>query len=141
MGNAMLFLHVLGAVGMGFYLVMPFLIGRATKLAGGGQGGLADGMITANRFAQYFLVLQLLTGGYLISKAEYSVLWMVLIVVLFLAIAAVGGIMAKPLKGIKAAIESGQSATANINKARTMSYIVWVLFILILVFMKYPMYR
>ena len=40
MFKVMLFLHVLGAVGMGFYIVLPIMIGRASKLAGVGQGGL-----------------------------------------------------------------------------------------------------
>lgn len=57
MFKVMLFLHVIGAVGMGFYIVLPIMLGRATKLAGVGQGGLADGLRSANRIAQYFLVL------------------------------------------------------------------------------------
>ncbi len=139
MEKLMVFLHVIGAVGMGFYLIMPFMIGRASKLAGAGQEGLADGMITANRFAQYFLVLQLLTGGYLVSKQNYTMLWMILIVVIFLAIGALGGIAAKPLKQIKAAITDGKSADAHISKARTLSLIIWVLYVAIVFLMKFPM--
>ncbi|EXX92477.1 hypothetical protein BG52_12765, partial [Paenibacillus darwinianus] len=91
MEKFMLFLHAIGAVGGGFYVLLPFLVGRTTKLAGEGQAGLADGLALANRFAQYFLILQLLTGGYLMTFADYSVLWMVLSIGLFLAIAALGG--------------------------------------------------
>ncbi|MFD2116521.1 hypothetical protein ACFSTH_07440 [Paenibacillus yanchengensis] len=137
MVNVMLLLHVIGAAGMGFYLVLPFMIGRASKLSGTGQGGLSEGLLVANRMAQYFLILQFLTGGYLISKGDYSVAWMIIIVLLFLGIAAVGGIVTKPLKQIKVSIEQGQSATAHISKARTLSFIVWVMFIAILVLMKY----
>ena len=84
------FLHTIGAVGMGLYLLLPFLVGRVTQLTGEGQAGLADGLVFANRIAQYCLVLQLLTGGYMMTNADYTVLWMVLITVLFLAIAALG---------------------------------------------------
>ncbi|OBZ12377.1 MULTISPECIES: hypothetical protein [Bacillales] len=139
MFKVMLFLHVLGAVGMGFYIVLPIMVGRASKLAGVGQGGLADGLLSANRIAQYFLVLQLLTGGYLMSQADYSVAWMVIIIVLFLGIAALGGIISKPLKLVVASIQDGKSATAHINKARVMSIIVLVLYIAIIYFMKFPM--
>lgn len=136
MFNVMLFLHVLGAVGMGFYVVLPVMLGRASKLAGVGQGGLAEGLLSANRIAQYFLIVQLLTGGYLMSQNDYSVVWMVIITVLFLAIAALGGIISKPLKLVVASIQEGKSATAHINKARIMSIIVLVLYIAIIYFMK-----
>lgn len=141
MANVMLFLHVLGAVGMGFYIVLPIMIGRATKLAGAGQEGLADGLVSANRVAQYFLIVQLLTGGYLISQADYTVTWMILVILLFLAIAAVSGIMSKPLKRIVSSIQEKQSATAHINKTRTFSLIVLVLYVIVIYLMKFPMYQ
>ncbi|WP_308638699.1 hypothetical protein [Paenibacillus silvisoli] len=139
--NFMLFLHVLGAAGMGFYLVLPLMVGRASKLDGSGQAGLADGLVSANRIAQYFLVLQLLTGGYLMSQGEYEVIWMIIVTLLFLAIAALGGIVTKPLKRIAAAIQSGQSASSHIGKARVLSLIILVIYVVILYFMKYPIIK
>jgi len=136
--NAMWFLHLLGAIGMGFYIVLPVMIGRASKLAGLGQVGLAEGLLSANRIAQYCLVLQLLTGGYMMSQGEYAVAWMVIITLLFLGIGAFGGIIAKPLKGIIAAIGQDQSTSAFIGKARMMSVIVLVLYVAIIYFMKFP---
>ncbi|CAH1222560.1 hypothetical protein PAECIP111893_04863 [Paenibacillus plantiphilus] len=137
----MVLLHTIGAVGMGFYIVMPLLVGKASKLAGAGQAGLAEGLISANRIAQYFLIVQLLTGGYLMSKNDYTVLWMILVTVLFLAIAALGGIATKPLKRIVASIQSGQSATAHINKARVLSIIVLVLYLVTIYLMQYPFFK
>jgi hypothetical protein len=32
MYHFMMFLHVIGAAGMGFYIVLPVIIGRASKL-------------------------------------------------------------------------------------------------------------
>jgi len=136
--NAMWFLHLLGAIGMGFYIVLPVMIGRASKLAGMGQVGLAEGLLSANRIAQYCLVLQLLTGGYMMSQGEYAVAWMIIITLLFLGIGAFGGIVAKPLKGIIAAIGQDQSTSAFIGKARMMSVIVLVLYVAIIYFMKFP---
>ncbi|MFF2480596.1 hypothetical protein [Paenibacillus sp. NPDC058071] len=137
MTEIMLFLHVLGAVGMGFYVVLPIMIGKASKLAGVGQEGLAEGLSSANRIAQYFLIVQLLTGGYLMSKSDYAVAWMIIVTVLFLAIAALSGIMSKPLKRIIASIQEGQSATSHIKKTRVFSIIILLVYILILYFMKF----
>ncbi|ASS66421.1 MULTISPECIES: hypothetical protein [unclassified Paenibacillus] len=141
MNSIMIFLHVLGAGGVGFYLILPFLVGRASRLAGAGQQGLAEGLIAGNRIAQYFLILQFLTGGYLISQADYTVLWMVGVIVLFLAIAALGGIQTKPLKRIVSQIQAGQSATAEIGKVRMFSFILLVLYIVTLYLMVNPFYK
>lgn len=136
--DVMFLLHVLGAAGMGFYIVLPIMVGAASRTDGKGQAGLAGGLLAANRIVQYFLVLQLLTGGYLMSKGEYSVPWMVTVTVLFLAIAAVGGIITKPLKQVAASLEDGQSATAPINKTKVMSLVVLVLYVAIIYIMVYP---
>lgn len=141
MNDVFFFLHLLGAVGMGFYIVLPIMIGKATKLAGLGQGGLADGLVSANRIVQYALIVQLLTGGYMMSQSDYTVAWMIIVTVLFLAIAAISGIMSKPLKRIVASIQDGQSATGHIAKARTFSLIVLVLYVVVIYFMAFPMYE
>jgi len=135
MYEAMVLLHILGAAGMGFYIVLPIMLGGTSKLAGTGQGGLASGLLTANRVAQYFLIVQLLTGGYLMSQGEYAVAWMIIVTVLFLAIAAIGGIISKPLKLVVSQIQAGQSATAPINKAKVMSLIILVLYVATIFFM------
>ncbi|WP_127529810.1 hypothetical protein [Paenibacillus kobensis] len=139
MDNIMTLLHVIGATGMGIYLLMPVLIGQSTKLTGAGQEGLSAGLYTANRIAQYFLVLQLLTGGYMMSQNDYTPLWMALVTVGFLAIAAVSGIMGKPLKRIGQSIKEGQSATAHIGKARVLSIVVLLLYVVVIILMKNPM--
>lgn len=141
MNDVFFFLHLLGAVGMGFYIVLPIMIGKATKLAGLGQGGLADGLVSANRIVQYALIVQLLTGGYMMSQADYTVAWMIIVTVLFLAIAAISGIMSKPLKRIVTSIQDGQSATAHIAKARMFSLIVLILYVVVIYFMAFPMYE
>ncbi|WP_338555214.1 hypothetical protein [Paenibacillus sp. KS-LC4] len=138
MYDVMVLLHLLGAGGMGFYIVLPIMIGRASKLAGAGQEGLADGLLSANRIAQYFLIIQLLTGGYMMSKGDYAVIWMIIVTLLFLGIAALGGIITKPLKRIVSSIREGQSASAHISKARILSLIVLVLYVVVIYFMRYP---
>jgi hypothetical protein len=134
MYNVMLFLHVLGAVGMGIYAILPFLAGKFSKLSGAAQGGLASGLATAGRIGQYSLVVQLLTGGYLISQsdAKYAPSWMIVVIVLFLAIAALTGITQASIKRIAAASKDEQDASSSIAKIRTLSVIVLILFLVIL---------
>ncbi|MDF2834791.1 MAG: hypothetical protein K0Q63_431 [Paenibacillus sp.] len=140
MFDVMMLLHVLGAVGMGFYIVLPIMLGGASKMDGSGQAGLAKGLLSANRIAQYFLIVQLLTGGYLMSQGEYEVIWMIIVTLLFLGIAALGGIATKPLKQIVSSIQSGQSTAAYVSEARVMSLIILVLYVAIVYFMVNPIY-
>lgn len=141
MYSFMIFLHVIGAAGLGFYLALPFMAGRASKLDGGGQAGLAEGLASANRIAQYFLVLQLLTGGYLMSQGDFAVAWMIIVTVLFLAIAAIGGIITKPLKRIATSIQSGQSASSHIAKVRTLSVVLLLVYLVTIYFMQHPILK
>jgi hypothetical protein len=138
MGQFFYFLHAIGAVGMGIYLVLPFLVGRITQLSSEGQSGFADGLLIANRVAQFCLLLQLLTGGYMMTMGtEYSVLWSTLTLVLFLGIGALSGIMAKPLKAIVAAAKAGESAAGSISRVRLFSTLLFVLYVAIIFVMQY----
>lgn len=140
MYEVMIFLHVLGAVGMGIYAVMPFIVGKFKQLSGAAQEGFASGLISAGRFGQYALVLQLLTGGYLISQADYTVAWMIVILVIFMGLGALSGIVQKPLKRIVAASAGGTSASDSISRVQLFSAIIFVLFLVMIYLMKNPWY-
>jgi len=141
--TVMLFLHIVGAVGMGIYAILPFLVGKFKQLSGSAQGGLASGLVSAGRFGQYALVLQLLTGGYLISNSsagDYTVAWMITTGVVFIAIGALSGIVQGPLKRIATAAANGESASTAIAKVQTLSSITFVLFLVIIWIMQDPWY-
>lgn len=142
MDKVMLFLHVLGAIGMGIYAILPFLTGKFSKLSGPAQEGLASGLVTAGRIGQYSLVLQLLTGGYLISQSDsgYAVSWMIIVLVLFLALAALTGIVQARIKRIAAAAKDAKDASSSIGTVRTFSIIILILFLVILWLMLNPWY-
>lgn len=137
MYSAFNLLHILGAVFMGFYAIVPFIVGKMKTVSGPGQEGLLVGIVTANRIAQYFLIVQFITGGYLMSKAPYSVLWMVLTTVVFLAIAAFSGIMGKQLKAALQAVKSGQANQAAAGKISSFSFLIFVLFIVMILLMVF----
>ncbi|MBB6671032.1 DUF2269 family protein [Cohnella nanjingensis] len=141
MYNVMLFLHVVGAVGMGIYAILPFLAKRFKQLSTPAQEGLANGLVSAGRIGQYALILQLLTGGYLISQNEYKVSWMIVIIVLFVAIGALSGIVQGPLKRIAVAAASGQDASGNVSRVQTLSVIILIIFLVIIWLMKNPWFK
>jgi len=138
----MLFLHVLGAVGMGTYLIMPMLAGQFRKISGAAQEGLASGLMAGGRIGQMALVVQLLTGGYLISQmgSDYTVAWMIVVLVLFLAIGALSGIVQKPVRQIAELSREGKDASGPIGKLRTLSAIILILFLVVMWLMKDPWY-
>ncbi|GAA0133701.1 hypothetical protein YSY43_05410 [Paenibacillus sp. YSY-4.3] len=131
MSQVMLFLHIIGALALGFYLVLPFVFAAIGKLSLAAQEGTLSAVKSLNRFAQFGLVIQLLTGGYLVGKGGYSVPWMIVVVVLFLAIGAFGGVMAKPLKLAIESIRENKNITAEAGKLRTLSVLLSVSVILI----------
>ncbi|MFB9278009.1 hypothetical protein [Cohnella cellulosilytica] len=143
MANVMLFLHVVGAVGMGVYAILPFIVGKFKQLSGAAQEGMARGLISAGRVGQYSLVLQLVTGGYLLTglNSSYTVPWMVTVGVLFIAIGALSGIVQGPLKLIADASVKGESASSSISKVQTLSTILFILFLVIIWLMVVPSYK
>lgn len=138
MEKAILFLHLVASMGMGFYLLLPFLVGRLGGTVSQSQAGYAGFLASANRIGMYLLVVQLLTGGYLLQTADYSILWMVLIVLVFLAVAAFTGMMVKPLRRYKEAALQGKSGAAEFSRIRLFSTLTGACFLIIIFLMKYP---
>lgn len=144
MYKTMLFLHIVGAVGMGIYAVLPFIVGKFKQLSGSAQEGLASGLVGAGRIGQYALVLQLLTGGYLVSNddaGDFAVSWMILAVVILIALGALSGIIQGPLKRIVSAAASSQNASASISKVQTLSAIIFILFLVEIWVMTNPWFK
>ncbi|MFC7680987.1 hypothetical protein [Paenibacillus sp. GCM10028914] len=134
-------LHMIGTAALGFYLILPFIVSGIQKLSLSAKEGGINTVRVANRFAQYGLVVQLITGGYMMSKGDYSVPWMIIVTVLLLAMFAIGGIMGKPLKTALVSIREKREVTAEAAKLRTFSIILAILLIVMIYFMVYPMYK
>ncbi len=135
--NVLFFLHMIGTLALGFYLVLPFILGRAEKLSPAAKEGTLSAIGGFNRFAQYGLVIQLLTGGYMMTKGDYSVAWMIIIVVLLLAMFALGGIMSKPLRLASAGMRENRDVSAETGKLRTLSALLSVSLLLMVFFMVF----
>ncbi|UNK17269.1 hypothetical protein MNQ98_22735 [Paenibacillus sp. N3/727] len=130
-------LHMIGTAAVGFYLILPFIVGGVQKLSLGAQEGAVNTVRVANRFAQYGLVIQLITGGYMMTKDEYSVPWMIIVTVLLLAMFAIGGIMSKPLKSALAGIREKRDVKPETAKLRTFSSLLALSLIIMIFFMVY----
>ncbi|GIP55327.1 hypothetical protein J42TS3_43620 [Paenibacillus vini] len=133
----MLFLHIVGALALGFYLILPIVFSKVTKLTPAAQEGTVSAVKTLNTYAQIGLVIQLLTGGYLMTKGEYSTAWMVIVVILFLAIGAFSGIMGKPLRQALEGIRSNKGIAEVAGKLRMFGTLLCVCVLLISFFMVY----
>jgi hypothetical protein len=139
MGHVVFFLHMIGTLAVGFYLVLPFIIGGVQKLSGPAREGSLSAVGGLNRFAQYGLVLQFLTGGYMLTSGDdgYSVAWIVIVILLLLAMFAIGGIMSKPLRLAATGIRENRDVTRETGKLRTFSALLAVTVVLMVFFMVY----
>lgn len=133
----MYFLHMLGAISMGFYAILPFIVKQLRQVEGAGQEGLLVSVSKANRYAQYLLVTQLITGGYLMSKGSYSVLWMVWTMIVVLAIGACGGLMGKQVSYALQGLKHVQVGEEVMKKIYYFSLLIFVLFITLIALMVY----
>ncbi|BCG58492.1 hypothetical protein [Paenibacillus sp. URB8-2] len=135
--HVLMFLHMIGMLALGFYLVLPFILGRMEKLSPAAKEGTLSAISGFNRFAQYGLVIQLLTGGYMMTKDEYSVPWMIIVALLLLAMFALGGIMSKPLRLAAAGMKQSRDVSSEIGKIRTLSALLAVCLLATLFFMVF----
>jgi len=135
MATFLYLLHLLGAIVMGYYLLLPFMAGKLAALAGDTRRGFASSVRAFNTFAQIVLVVQLLTGGYLMSLGDYSVLWMVATIVLILLIGTFSGMLGKPLKNV---LQSSDAGSSDVSRIRLFSALTAVSYLLIVIIMFEP---
>jgi len=126
------FLHVLSAVTMGFYLLFPFLAARLKPSTQ--PSGYAGFLSTLNRIGQFAVLVALLTGGSIVHKYGYSMTWMIVILLLIVIMFAMSGMMGKPLR----ALAAGSGTDAQAGRIRVFSTINAFCLLLILVFMSFP---
>ncbi|MHA0857459.1 hypothetical protein [Paenibacillus sp. CMAA1364] len=137
MWTIMSFVHILGALSVGFYLLLPFIVNKMSTLSLPAQEGTAVAIRTFNIFAQVGLLIQFITGGYLMTKGDYSVAWMVVTVLLIVALFAVSGMMTKPLKSAVAKVKEKKEISSEVGKLKMMSSILAVCLLVMVYFMVF----
>lgn len=123
------FLHVLSAMMMGIYLMMPFLSMRIQVLSGHAQFGFVSVLFALNRTGQLALIISLLSGGYLVSKSPHSIAWMIASVVVFLGLGAITGVLGGAMRK-SLGDPSGSKIQEHLGKIKSMSVISGILFFL-----------
>lgn len=133
MFRVILFLHIVGSLALGFYLVLPFVVFGLSRLSATAREGAVTIIGSLNRFAQYGLILQLLTGIYLVAKGDYSVAWTAIVGVLLLIAGAMSGMLGKPLR-----LAKQEGANADVyRKIRSFSSILALSVLVLGFFMVY----
>lgn len=125
------FLHLIGAVMMGFYLVFPFLLGKMKALSLDGQAGYLRIAYHINFISQFTLIAQLITGCYLISVIHMSVAWLITVFTLFTAVGALMGFFSRLLRQSTKQLIMGNDV-GYIKPVGAFSYAIFVLLIAIL---------
>lgn len=129
MRDWIVFLHVLSAVSLGFYILLPFLLHRLEKMESTVRSSQLENLLFCNRIGQYVLVVAFLTGGYLVADAGTSGGWMAVSIILIVVMLAMSGIISKRLK----TAQKGHRSV--IAKAKLFSWINVVSLLLIVLFM------
>lgn len=136
MEGIIVFLHLLGSIGMGFYLLFPFLLMK--KDDDGGRAKIFGHYYIANRAGQVLLIVQFLTGGYMLSMGNYSTGWIIVVILVFLIIGGLTAIMGKRLKAAQADLESGNANQAVKGEIQLFSWLVGLCFLVIVILMGFP---
>lgn len=138
MTNFVYFLHVLGAISVGFYFTLPFVAARLKGMDPKPQNGLARGLYGMNRVGQWLLVIQFLTGGYLISKFHLTWTWIIVVLGLFFILGAMVGMLGAPLRRIiQSSGEGNAPAEQDLSKLVMFSAVSAVMVLLLTILMFY----
>jgi hypothetical protein len=135
MYNVMIFLHVVSALLLGSYVVLPFLVGRAASLSGAAQESFVGVLRSFNRVGQFALIVAFITGGALISSVKPSVAWMITATVLLLIIGALSGMIGARSKKLIAAAKASSSTASDVAKIKAFSWIAAIAVILAVLIM------
>ncbi|UOQ43311.1 hypothetical protein MUN89_15480 [Halobacillus salinarum] len=132
MYQAIIFIHVLSAVLLGSFLILPFLMKPLFTCRREELHGFLRGIISYCRTGHYALVLLLLSGSWLVwhYSRSPSLLWTVSALALLFLLGATIGMIQRNFKRILRAEAPEDSLKANAQK---LSIFNWSTFIFILV--------
>lgn len=134
----MYYTHIISAIALAVYLFLPMMIRVGRHPGANVTEGYVKRIVMFNRIGQFALILAFLSGGYMVSKVGFSVLWMIVSIVLLLIIGAMGGMMGKPLKRWAASITNKESSPPDLSKLSTFSLIASVSYVVTLIVMLNP---
>lgn len=139
MFSILLYLHVIGAVLLGSFIVFPFLMKRLGKLEHAAQSGFLTLLLSFSRVAHFALILVLASGIAMVgtNHSAYSMVWVTISLLLLLLIGAMMGIITKRLKGIHKDSLTGTRMSGD-SRLQTFSWICALGIIIVLFVMTNP---
>lgn len=117
---------------MGFYLILPFFLKEAYLQ----KTSVLQLLYRVNFIIQWILVAQFLTGGYLYSQGTYSTLWSLLMMIIFLAIGAFGGMFGYSIRHFLQTANPSE-LPSWIKKIRFHAVFTSITFLIIILLMVY----
>ena len=134
-------LHGFGAIAVGFYLLLPFITGKLASLKGDSLRGFTKVMFSLNRIGQYILIFQFISGGYLISQAQYTWTWIIVVLAVFLIVGALPGVMGSSFKRILKQDSNETVIQQSISRVSTLSILISICLLILIFMMYYPAFR
>lgn len=114
-------------------IVLPFFAMRMGSQNPKDAAQRARKLSTYLRIVNFVLIISLITG--LMQSGWYFSTWLILVIIIFLAIAAMIGISSKALRTIQTEAEAGRDIGASVKKLQRFSILLTV-FIIIMVVIK-----
>ncbi|MFJ7755252.1 hypothetical protein ACQKGI_01025 [Peribacillus muralis] len=132
MYQLLVFIHVISALFLGSFLVLPWMIKTIFSRTGDEFIGFLRMALSFLRSGHYALIFLMVSGGGLVTgySAFPSILWVSIAVVLLLLIGALMGMILKTFKKIIKEDYPSNHFAENLTKLRKMS---WVMFLTILI--------
>lgn len=125
---------------MGFYLLVPFLLVRLGDFIKQSQIGYLRLIVWFNRFGQYALILEIISGIYLFTHLRLSTLWIVLMIVFVLGIGAFAGILGVKLKKLVTSMQTQAAPLPKVQSIQSLGWLSAISFFLVIIVMCFRNY-
>lgn len=140
MYHILIYIHILSALLIGIYILIPFVIPSIESFSQKEQTTFSELILFFIRVGQYALILLLLTGGGLIYiiNGGLTTLWMILTTILFLIVGGALGMMQVKIKALRKSRDNDFALHSHLNQFKIYSWMTSIGIILILIVMTNP---
>jgi hypothetical protein len=133
--NFVLFIHIISATSMGFYLIIPYLLLRLRHLTMQSQIGYLRVLISLNRIGQYALILEIISGSYLFSQLHLDNLWTGLMGLFVLGVGAAAGFLGVRMKKALSQMQTQENVPFKFSRLTSLGWLAGISFFVVIVLM------
>lgn len=140
MYQLLIFIHVISALFLGSFLVLPWVMKKISSRSGDEFIGFLRMALSFLRTGHYSLIFLLISGGWMVTgySAFPSILWVIIAVALLLLMGAMMGMIHKTFKGTMMSEHPRNHFTENLTKLRVMSWVMFVTIAMAVLIMTNP---